>query len=156
MLLLPFLAISQNTTEYGVFESALLTPNPTQINQFEKGITAHNKKYHDDGPYGVRVYWISNGPNTGSYVWIMGPFTWSSLDNRPAEKEGHDTDWNNNIAPYMTADSGKQTYWRGRNELSRFPKDFNIKNMMVDFYDIKRGKTEDALKLVEKINKVYT
>jgi len=74
MLLLPFLAISQNNTEYGVFENALLTPNPTQISQFEKGITAHNKKYHGEGPYGVRVYWISNGPNTGSYVWTMGPF----------------------------------------------------------------------------------
>jgi hypothetical protein len=155
MLLLPFLAISQNDTEFGVFENALLTPNPTQISQFEKGITVHNKKYHGEGPYGVRVYWISNGQNTGSYVWSMGPFPWSSLDNRPAEKEGHDTDWNNNVAPYMTADSGTQSYWRGHNELSRFPKDFNIKNMAVDYYDIIRGKTKDAMKLVEKINKVY-
>ncbi len=155
MLLLPFLALSQNSTEYGVFENALLIPNPTQISQFEKGITAHNKKFHGDGPFGVRVYWISNGPNTGKYVWAMGPFPWSALDNRPAQKEGHDADWNNNVAPYTTAESGTQSYWRGHNELSRFPKDFTIKNMLVDYYDVKRFKMDETKKLIEKINKVY-
>ncbi|WP_221442707.1 MULTISPECIES: hypothetical protein [Aequorivita] len=156
ILLLPLLAISQNNAEYGVFENAILIPNPTQVTQFEKGIAAHNKKFHGEGPYAGRVYWISNGPYTGSYVWVMGPFPWSALDNRPAQKDGHDTDWNNNVAPYMTADSGSQSYWRGRNELSRFPKDFTIKNMEVDYWDIKRGKYEDAMKLVKKVYDVYS
>ncbi len=155
MLLLPFLAISQNSTEYGVFENAILTPNPAQVTQFEKGLAEHNKKYHGEGPYGVRVYWISNGENTGSYVWTMGPFPWSTLDNRPAEKEGHDADWNTNVAAYMTADSGKQSYWQGHNDLSRFPKDFTIKKMLVDYYDVKRGKGDEVLKLVGKMNKLY-
>ncbi|WP_245529110.1 hypothetical protein [Aequorivita sublithincola] len=155
MLLLPLLAISQNSTEYGVFETANLIPNPTQINQFEKGLAEHNKKYHGEGPHGVRVYWITNGPNTGSYHWSMGPFPWSSMDNGPAQKEGHDADWNKNVAAYTTADSGAQSYWRSHTELSRFPKDFTIKNMSVDYWDIKRGKYEDAMKLVEKVNKVY-
>lgn len=155
MLLLPFLAISQKSSEYSVFENALLTANPTQISQFEKGIAAHNKKYHSDGAYGVRVYWISNGPNTGSYLWSMGPFHWSSLDNRPAQKEGHDEDWDKNVLAYSTPGSGTQTYWKAHDEFSRFPKDFIIKNMAVDYYDIKRGKSEDAMKLVEKIHKMY-
>ena len=85
----------------------------------------------------------------------MGPFPWSSLDNRPAQKEGHDNDWNKNVAPYTTVGSGAQSYWRSHPELSRFPKDFTIKNMSVDYWDIKRGKYEDAMKLVEKVNKVY-
>ena len=155
MLLLPMLVISQNNTEYGVFENALLTPNPSQIGQFEKGITAHNQMYHGDGPYGVRMYWISNGPDTGSYVWTMGPFPWSALDDAPAQKEGHETDWNENVAPYMTPKSGAQSYWRTNDEYSRFPKNFTIKNMLVDYYDIKRGKSKEALALVEKIHKMY-
>ncbi len=155
MLLLPLLAISQSSTEYGVFETANLIPNPTQISQFEKGLMEHNKKYHGEGPYGVRVYWVANGPNTGSYHWSMGPFPWSALDNGPAEKEGHDDDWNKNIAPYSTATSGQESYWRSHPELSRFPKDFTIKKMSVDYWDIKRGKYDDAMKLVEKVNKVY-
>ncbi|WP_299391384.1 hypothetical protein [uncultured Gelidibacter sp.] len=156
MLFVPFLALSQNSTEYGVFENALLTVNPHQITQFEKGLTAHNKKFHGNGAYGARVYWISNGPNTGSYIWTMGPFPWSSLDNRPAQKDGHDTDWNTNVAPYTTTGSGYTSYWRFAADLSRFPKDFAIKNLEVNFWDVKRGKMSDAKKLVEKINKVYT
>lgn len=155
MLLLPFLAISQNSAEYGVFENALLTPNPAQVTQFEKGLAAHNKKFHGEGPYGVRVYWISNGPDTGSYAWTMGPFPWSSLDNRPDQKDGHDADWNINVAPYTTADSGEQSYWRFDEKLSRFPKDFTIKNMEVDHWNVKRGKMEDAKNLVEKVHKAY-
>ncbi len=155
MLLMPFLALSQNSTEYDVFETANLMPNPAQITQFEKGLAAHNKKYHSDGPYGVRVYWVSNGPNTGSYHWSMGPFPWSSLDNRPEQKDGHDADWNSNVAQYLIPYSGAQSYWRIQRELSRFPKNFTIKNMAVDYWDIKRGKYKEAMKLVEKINKVY-
>lgn len=155
MLLAPLLVLAQNNAEYMVFENALLTPNPSQIAQFEKGVAAHNKKFHGDGPYGVRMYWISNGPNTGSYIWSMGSFPWSTLDNRPAQKDGHDTDWNLNVAAYMMPDSGMQSYWRFNNELSRVPKDFTIKNMLVDYYDIKRGNTEDVMKLIEKVNKAY-
>lgn len=154
--LLPLMAIGQNTEEYGVFETAILSPNPTQVNQFEKGIAAHNKKFHGDGPYGVRVYWIVNGPNTGSYAWVMGPFPWSANDNRPTTEDGHDTDWNSNIMPYVTAGSGTQSYWKFNSEISHFAKDFTIKNMLTDNYDVKRGKMKDAMKLIEKINKVYT
>jgi len=155
LLLLPFLALSQNSTEYAVFETANLTPNPGQISQFEKGLAAHNKKYHGEGPYGVRVYWVMNGPNTGSYHWSMGPFPWSSLDNRPEQKDGHDADWNNNVAPYMTPGSGAQSYWKSNLELSRFPKDFTIKNLAVDYWDIKRGKYKEAMALVKKVHDVY-
>lgn len=148
-------AQKQNGTEYLVFENALLEPNPSQIEQFEKGVAAHNKKYHGEGPYGVRVYWVNNGPDTGSYVWTMGPFPWSSVDNRPTQKDGHDTDWNANIAPYLASGSGDQSYWKFNPEVSRFPKDINLKNLLVDYYDVKRGKMADAMKLIEKVNKVY-
>ncbi|UAB82486.1 hypothetical protein INR76_00105 [Marixanthomonas sp. SCSIO 43207] len=155
MLVLPLMALSQNNTDYGIFENALLTPNPSQITQFEKAITAHNKKYHSKAPHGVRVYWVTNGPNTGSYVWVMGPFPWSSLDQGPVLQKEHAADWSANIAPYLVAGTSNQSYWRGHTELSRFPKDFTIKNMAVDYWDIKRGMHEDAMKLVKKINQVY-
>lgn len=155
VLLIPFIGLSQNTAEYGVFENAILRANPAQVTQFEQGLMAHNKKFHGNGPYATRVYWISNGPNTGSYVWVMGPFPWSSLDNRPTQKDGHDDDWNTNVAPYTTADSGHTSYWRFEAEMSRFPKDFTIKNMEVNYWDMKRGKMNDAKALVKKINKVY-
>lgn len=156
LLLVPFLALSQNSTEYGVFENDVLIPNPTQISQFEKGITAHNKKYHAKGTDGVRVYWIMNGPRTGSYVWVMGPFPWKSLDSGSAQQEGHDADWRDNVAPFLIPGSGfESSYWKFNAEVSRFPKDFTIKNLAVDMWDIKRGKFEEAMALAKKVHDTY-
>lgn len=155
MLLLPLLAVSQNSTEYGVFENSLLTPNPAQVTQFEAGLAAHNKKYHAEGAYGADVFWISSGPNAGSYIWSMGPTPWSAMDNRPAQKDGHDADWNNNVLKYMMPE-GNQTYWKTIPEASRFAKNMTVKNLVVDYYDVKRGKMKEAMKLVEKIHKAYS
>lgn len=155
MFLLPILAISQNSSEYGVFENAVLTPNPAQITQFEAGLAAHNKKYHSEGAYEASVYWISSGPNTGSYLWSMGPTSWSAMDKRPAQKDGHDADWNNNVLKYMMP-GGAQTYWKAIPESSRFANNITMKNLVVDIYDVKRGKMKDVMALVEKIHKVYT
>ncbi|WP_235003984.1 hypothetical protein [Aequorivita lipolytica] len=154
MLLLPLLAISQNSTEYGVLENVMITPNPSQLSQFEAGLAAHNKKYHGNGAYGARVYWISSGPNAGSYMWVMGPTPWSAMDARPAQVDGHDADWNKNVAAYAMP-QGNTTYWKFNAEMSRFSKDFTLKNLLLDTYDVKRGKMKEAMALVEKIGKVY-
>ena len=152
MFLLPLMVVSQNSTEYMVIENGLIKANPKNIEQFEAGMAAHNKKYHADDLYGARIYTISNGANVGSYMWVMGPLPWSAMDNRPA-KEGHDEDWNKNVLPYMLPD-GDQTYWRFESDLSHFSKDFTIKNLLVDVYDIKRFKGKKAMSLLEKIKKV--
>lgn len=152
LLVLPLLAIGQNTSEYMVFENAMITANPTHIKQFEAGMAAHNKKYHNDAVYGARVHMIGNGPNVGKYMWVMGPLPWSAMDNRPA-KEGHDEDWNTNVLAYATAE-GNLTYWKAETALSQFSMDFTIKNLQVDFYDIKRFKGKKAMEILEKIKKV--
>ena len=58
LLLFPLLVISQNTKEYFVFENVMLTVKPDKIKQFEKGIAAHNIKFHSDNVYGARVYLV--------------------------------------------------------------------------------------------------
>ena len=151
-LLIPAFIVAQNNNEYAVFENGMLTANPTKVKEFEKGMAAHNKKYHANGIYGARVYFISNGPNVGKYIWAMGPLPWSAFDKRPS-LQGHDDDWNANVAPYMLA-NGNQTYWKFHADLSNFPKDFNLNKLLVDMYDIKRFKTSAVLKLLKKIEKV--
>ena len=73
ILLIPFLAISQSSPEYAVFENTVLTPNSADVKKFETNLAAHNKQFHTDGPFGARVYYIANGENAGSYMWVMGP-----------------------------------------------------------------------------------
>ena len=152
LFLLPLLAISQSNSEYMIFENGLIKPNPKDIQKFEAGMAAHNKKYHGDGPFGARVYTISNGTNVGGYMWVMGPLPWSAMDNRPAQ-QGHDEDWNKNVMPYILPD-GDQTYWKFESDLSNFPKDFNIKNLLVDVYDVKRFQGKKAMDLLKKVKKV--
>lgn len=154
MFLFSLGATAQSDEQYLVFETALLTPAPAQTVQFEKGLATHNKKYHGEGPYASRVYWISSGPNTGSYHWNMGPMPWSAMDSRPDAEEEHAADWNSNVLPYMIPGSGAQSYWKFNTEMSRMTKDFTLKNLLVDYYDIKRFKMSDAMKLVEKVAKV--
>jgi len=152
MLLIPLLSISQSKSEYAIIENGLITAHPEKVKQFETNVAAHNKKYHAEGIYGARVYSISNGKNVGKYIWAMGPLPWSALDNRPA-KEGHDEDWRDNVVPNMTAE-GDQTYWKFNAGLSNFPKDFTIKNLLVDVYDLKRFQGEKMQVLMKKIQKV--
>lgn len=149
ILLIPILVISQNATDYSVFENGMITANPTKIKEFEKGVAAHNKMYHAEGIYGARVYWVSNGTNVGKYIWAMGPLPWSAMDTRPA-KEGHDEDWNTNVLPYTMAE-GDQTYWRFHTALSNFPKDFNLKYLKVMMLDMVPFKEQQFLEQLEKV-----
>ena len=154
IFLIPLMAISQNDhqSDYAVFENAMLTPQPDKIQQFEEGLAAHNKKFQAEGPYGARVYYISNGPNVGKYLWAMGPLPWSAMDERP-DDPAHDDDWTNNVVKYMTPDSDL-TYWRFNTQLSNFPKDFKVDKLLVDVYDTKRFEDERMMKAMEKVVKV--
>lgn len=163
VFLLPFLVVAQNEQSEGemkaqekmVVENILLTPHPEKIKEFEAGVTAHNKKYHSKGYYGVRMYYISSGPDSGKYIWSMGPLPWSALDKRPDDAEGHTADWNNNVAPYILPDTDLN-YWQFHPELSNFSNEFEIKNLLVDMYDVKRFEGERTMKNMEKVMEVMT
>lgn len=153
LMLLPILAIAQ-TNESLVFENVMLTVNAENIEEFETGIAAHNKKFHADGPYGARVYSILNGKNTGKYMLVMGPFTWSTIDDRPSSKE-HTDDNNKNINKYLTPDVDLN-YMKMHPELSNFSKDFEINQLSVFMIDVKRFKQGDFIeKVAKKVAKVY-
>ena len=151
LLLVPCMLFAQENQEYMVFENALISVHPAKTTDFEKAVATHNKTYHADETYGARVYWVANGPNVGKYVWAMGPLPWSAMDSRPS-KEGHDDDWNTNVLPHMMAE-GNQTYWKFHADKSHFPANFELKNLWVRTYDIKRFKNAKAMELATKIHK---
>lgn len=154
LLIFPIILFAQNQEGYAIMENAMITPNPAKITEFESGIAAHNKKFHATGTYGARVYWISNGPNVGKYMWVMGPLPWGALDQRPAQ-EGHEADWNTKVLPFIMAE-GDQDYWRFHPELSSFPADFDLKNLLIFIVDIKRFENANFIeKVVKKVQKVY-
>ncbi len=118
LLFVPLLT-AEETKEYVQYESILITPDYKNITKLSKNMAKHNKKYHAKGAYKARVYDVVSGNDIGKFYWVMGPSTFSHLDQRPANK-AHNRDWANNIMPYVTKlEYGE--YWR-------FMKDMQIDN----------------------------
>lgn len=93
------LSAQDESNDY-VLESIMMTPDYKNLKTLGENVRAHNSKYHKDGPHKAVVYNISTGPNAGSFIWMMGPTTYTHLDSRPSEK-GHDEDWRDNVMPFI-------------------------------------------------------
>ncbi|MBK9981864.1 MAG: hypothetical protein IPP15_05475 [Saprospiraceae bacterium] len=151
LLLSPILGFAQ-TPEYLMFEITSLKVSPDKAAQVETAMGAHNKKYHATGQYGVRVYTVGNGPNSGDYKWVMGPGPWSGLDARPDDPL-HNLDWDGNVARNLV--SATTEYIQFDPKLSRFPSDFNVNKLFVRYIDVARGKMDKVKELLDKVHKVY-
>ncbi len=121
--------------------------------KFEAAIKKHNEKFHKEGVYEAALYAISTGNESGWYVWGMGGFTFTDLDNRPAGDD-HAADWDKNVAQYI-AEYGRVEYWRWNDKLS-LGKESDEKMIQVWWLDINRGeyyRFENAMKLILEVNK---
>lgn len=153
LLFSPVMAFCQMTNDYLIFEIASFRVDPADRNHVEAAMAAHNKQYHASGPNGVRMYVVASGTHSGEYKWVMGPGPWSALDARPSD-DAHNADWGNNVARYLD-DEGNTEYIRFDAGLSRFPKDFNVNKLWVQYVDVTRGKMDKVKELLGKIHKVY-
>lgn len=106
-------------TDYAQFEVMYIKPKLDKIDLFKKGMSAHNKKYHAAAPYKAGVSYVASGPNSGSYIWVMGPTTWTQLDGAPGAGE-HMTDWEKNVNPNVES-MGENMYWRAVKDVSYDP-----------------------------------
>ncbi|EAR01686.1 hypothetical protein [Maribacter sp. HTCC2170] len=154
LLLAPLLIAAQSSTESLIIENVMFSPLPGKTAEFEAGIADHNKKFHADGPYGVRIYNIMNGKNAGKYMNIMGPLPWSAIDGRP-HSDAHNEDMSKNVNPYLSAEV-EVNYMKMHPELSNFSREFEINKVSVFMIDIKRFKDMDFYdKVIKKVVKVY-
>ncbi len=152
-LLSPMVLFAQTSSDYLVFQIATLNVSPANSSQVEASMAEHNKKFHAAGPHGARVYTVETGPNSGAYKWVMGPAPWSAFDTRPSD-DMHNLDWKSNVSLQLE-EGGNNEYTRLDPALSRFQKDFTINKLFVRYYDIERGKIEEAKEILKNINKVF-
>jgi hypothetical protein len=150
-LLTPFCLFAQDTG-YAMYETMYMTSKAENAKQLDDNLAAHNKKYHAEDPYQAGVFYVVNGPHEGSYFWVMGPTTWTALDDRPSDG-GHDDDWADNVAPLCESQSLVE-YWKLDQKLSRFPGEFKLTKQLVWYFDIASGKGSKATELLGKVNKV--
>jgi len=137
-----------------VYETIYLSPKTDNILELGEKMTAHNEKYHATAPYNASVWRVLTGERSGNMLWVMGPFTFSDLDNRPATG-GHDEDWAGKVLP-LTHGMHNGYYWKLRPNYMYTPsEDYQGKIMRVRTLDIKPGKWYEYKHMMDLIMKVY-
>ncbi|TDN87198.1 hypothetical protein DET49_11359 [Salegentibacter sp. 24] len=157
MMLIPFLVFSQNEQdsheEYLIVGTTVFSAKSDKMKEFSEGMKNHNQQFHDQGAMGVRIFNILNGQNANSFMAVMGPMPWSALDEPELNQQAHDTDWINNVVPYI-AEENETNFWKFHHRLSHFPPGFEMSKLKVSVWDIERGEYQAMLKGLDKVSKV--
>lgn len=153
-VLLAFVAVTSLYGQNVVYETIYLKPKTDKLKEFGEAVKAHNEKYHGEGAYSAGAWQVISGPHSGMMFWVMGPFTFADLDNRPSEG-GHDDDWMGNVMPH-THGMTDGYYWRQWNDYGYMPSEnFSGKIMRALNWKVKPGKREELRHAMSAIQKVY-
>jgi len=106
---------AQESKNYSMWETVMLTPDYTNLKVFGENMSKHNEMYHKDGVFNSIVYNIASGPNAGNLIWQMGPMMFKHSDSRP--EGAHDIDWRDNVLPYVKKIQTVE-YWTQDDDLS--------------------------------------
>lgn len=148
-----FILFSYSQKEYKMWETIYIKPKPGMIEELNKGLAEHNKKFHAEDPYRAHVWQIHSGKHEGTYFWAMGPTTFTALDDRPGEG-AHDDDWDKNITPYVEDVYGLQ-YWKLNEELSWSPEDAPFGKVVWTSFYLQPFEKYRFKEMLKKVNQVY-
>jgi hypothetical protein len=149
-----FVLVGFSQEKYRMWEAIYIVPKAEKMEELKKGMAEHNEKYHSEAPFTAHVWSIHTGPHEGTWLWAMGPCTFSDLDSRPG-KEGHDEDWDKNITPYVEDVYGVK-YWRENEELSYMPEGEAPQGKAIwSIFDIKPFEGYRFKEMIKKVVKVY-
>lgn len=148
IMLAPFYGIGQTKN---VISTHRVFPKMDKVMEFEKALAAHAQKYHS-GDVHWRVFAIQSGPDIGGYHITEGPKSWDSEDARGDISPEHQTDWNKNVAIYLT-DRQSGGYSVYQDSLSTVALgDFSDKINITHVYP-KVGQGDEVVKIIKKLKK---
>lgn len=153
LLLAPMLLFGQNDDKPSLFEVVDIKVKMGQEKAFEAEVKRHNLAFHKEGtPYNAGLAYKINGPRGGTYSWIMGPTSFTAMDNRPVG-EAHDESWNK-VSQYIE-DVVATNYWEYDPDMSFKGTDNGSGKSAIMSFDIKPGKDMQFKLLVAQVIKVY-
>ena len=117
-LLSSTIAYSQDNAKNVMVETVYIMPVKGKEKEFEKAVKLHNDTFHGKAPHQAGMNSIITGPDSGWYVWYMGPTTFTDLDSRPTGN--HDGDWAAKIDP-LVKKYGNTEYWKYEAKSSLVP-----------------------------------
>jgi hypothetical protein len=138
---------------YIMYETMYIKPKFDKIKEFNAALAAHNKKFHAEGPHAAAIQRVANGSRAGQLVWVMGPLTFTDLDDRPSD-QAHQDDWST-VMPYID-EVTEVEYWRMDPDLSYTPEGWNFTpKIHVRSWELKHGRSEEFLSIMKKIVEVF-
>jgi hypothetical protein len=141
-------------TDYKMWETIYIKPKKGSEEALKKGMAEHNKEYHNSGPYTAHVWSVISGPHEGQWLWVMGPCTFTDLDNAPAGDEAHDDDWDEKIAVHCEK-IHEVKYWKLNEKVSYDPEEYPGDKVLWTTFDIKPFKMYKFNEMLEKVVEVY-
>ncbi len=151
-LLSSAIAYSQDNAKSSIVETVYMMPVKGKEKELEKAVKLHNDTFHNKAPHVAGMNLILTGPETGWYVWYMGPTTMTDLDSRPVG--AHDGDWTAKIDP-LVKKYGKTEYWTYEAKSSLAPEvavDSKYSTMWV--LDLNDDSMDKVKGLLDKVNAV--
>jgi len=150
LLLIPVLGMSQSKN---VLNASRYFCKPDKVQEFEKALGDHAKKYHT-GDTKWRVWSIESGPDAGGYMVTEGPTDWASLDTRGDISAAHMTDWNKMVTPFTTSQYSSG-YYEFEADLSTVQMTDYADKITINHMTPRPGKVFAMGELVKKLKKVW-
>lgn len=140
-------------TDYKQWETHRFTVKMGHEADFEKGLAAHNKKYHTADPFKTGIFDIHTGPNSGQVELSMGPMTFTQMEGRPDSPE-HNADWAMVMSHVESA--GESMYWRADKEIEYAPAGSeNFTALRWRYFTIRPGQSDRFEGLLKQVLAVY-
>ena len=153
LLFLPVALFAQEEDPASLFQVVDLKVKKGMEDAFEAAVKSHNEQFHGaDGLYAARLFYNINGPSGGMYTWVMGPTTYTALDDRPSGDE-HDDNWGK-VEEYVE-EMGTPGFWNYDHKLSQWNAEMPNTKRLIWVYDIKRGQGKRWAQLVGQVKEVY-
>jgi hypothetical protein len=154
LMILSFLLMAQEEEKpkYTMVEHVIINVKPGTQGDFEKAVKAHNEAHHN-GAHNAWLMKVETGKNAGTYIWGMGPCTFTDLDSRPTGG-AHDEDWANNVGTHIESVDGVE-YWRKMDKLSYTKADEEWNMLNIWTLDIKRGEWYRFKSFMEKVQPIF-
>jgi hypothetical protein len=149
-LLLPIVALAQDAKPSAIVSTYRVWVKDGHTDAFKKAIAEHAKKYHT-GKWKWRVNEVLTGPDTGAYMIVEGPNTWTDNEDRGDLGKEHNKHYDKALTPHIEKSSA-QMYAKYEAEMSTTPA-ANWSNKVLLTHHFPKGGRIEALSNTYKLYK---
>ena len=138
----------------GTIDTYRVFPKQGHAEEFKAAMGAHAQKYHT-GSWKWRVSEILTGPDTGGFMILEGPNSWTDMEGRGDLGAEHTKDYESTIAPHVDRSSPElyATYVADSSTVA--PGAFSSNKTLVSFGYLKPGRGEKARADLKTWKKIY-